>query len=193
MMILRLHVLAGHSCKLLQACNRALRPHSKCLLQCACTSKSQSRPGTFSAYNSSAAYSSQPHYSALGLDRAGHVRSGQSHELASVTVKMNHDLWSRIHLSICQRPHVPCRDNPAALGEAKAHAGAKLVPVLEGLSLITQQKHPSAVLLDLQKASGHIAQEDLVFLGLQDGGTPFFGGPCQESISEIVEATGAEV
>ncbi len=71
--------------------------------------------------------------------------------------------------------------------------GAKLVPVLEGLSLITQQKQPSAVLLDLQKASGHIAQEDLVFLGLQDGGIPFFGAPCQESIAEIVEATGAEV
>ena len=71
--------------------------------------------------------------------------------------------------------------------------GAKLVPVLEGLSLITQQKQPTAVLLDLQKASGHIAQEDLVFLGLQDGSIPFFGAPCRESILELVEATGAEV
>ena len=71
--------------------------------------------------------------------------------------------------------------------------GAKLVPVLEGLSLITQQKQPSAVLLDLQKASEHVAREDLVFLGLQDGGIPFFGAPCRESISEIVEAIGSEV
>ena len=71
--------------------------------------------------------------------------------------------------------------------------GAKLVPVLEGLSLITQQKQPSAVLLDLQKASEHIAQEDLVFLGLQDGGIPFFGAPCQESILKIVKAIGSEV
>ena len=86
--MLRLHVLAGHSCKLLQAYNRALRPHNRCLHQHARTSKSHSRPVTFSAYKSSAAFSSQPHYSALGLDRAGHVRSEQRPQITSVTDNM---------------------------------------------------------------------------------------------------------
>ena len=85
-------------------------------------------------------------------------------------------------------PHLPCRDNPAALGEAKAHAGAKLVPVLKGQSLITQQNRPRAVVLELQKASEHIDTENLVFLGLQDGGTPVFSAPCQDSITDLAQA-----
>ena len=90
-------------------------------------------------------------------------------------------------------PHLPCRDNPAALGDAKAHAGAKLVPVLNGQSLITQQSRPRAVVLELQKASEHIDTENLVFLGLQDDGTPVFSAPCQASITDLAQAAETEV
>ena len=87
--------------------------------------------------------------------------------------------------------HAPCRDDPAALREAKAHANAKLVPVLNGQSLITRQDRPGAVLLELQKASEHINTNELVFLGLRDG-TPVFSAACKESITKLAKGTDTE-
>lgn len=70
---------------------------------------------------------------------------------------------------------------------------AKFIPVLDGQSLITQQKSPTAVVLELQKVAEHIATDDLVFLGLQDDGTPFFSAACQESITDVARASDGEV
>lgn len=71
------------------------------------------------------------------------------------------------------------RNDDVKLKELLSRSDAKVVPVCEGKSLVTDRHGLSSAVVPLQQAEQYLLPDSLIFLGLEPEGVPVFGAACR--------------